>query len=244
MNDKKRYIIAALMIILVVVVIFGMIKWNEFSNENNNEIDSSSTFVDVEDINNVPVVDEKLGETMKITQNYLITYTRNKSSIWYMSSAKVKKITIDGNDAFIVLTNEDGSKSINATIDSSKVEVKKDDVINFVGTIDLENGYINLSKISKEIIDYSNVTKLDFNELVDNIKKVLSNEFVVSGYMITDGDKYKLYKNKKEYENNPGVGNYFTLIWKDEFNLTGNANVTVKCLIGDTFKLKECELME
>lgn len=239
---KSKVIISIIVLVLAIAIIGGLYIFNKIK-ENENE-NYSPSLIDVGDINNVPSVDSKLGETMKITHNYLLSYTTKKSSIWYMSSATIKKIKDDGNYATITLVNEDGSKTLVATIDKDKVDVKKGDTINFVGTIDLENGYLVLSRISKDLINYNSVTKIEFTELVDNIDKLLNNYFVVSGYMITDDDKYKLYDSKTSYQNGDNFGNYFNLIWKDTFNYTGNANVTVMCKIGDTFKLVECELVE
>lgn len=243
MKEKKvNKIVAFIVILLAIIIIGGLFIWNKIKEKESETY--SPTLLDVGEVNNVPSVDSKLGETMKITHNYLLSYTKQKASIWYMSSATIKKIKIDGNYATITLVNEDESRTLMATIDSDKVDVKKGDTINFVGTIDLENGYLVLSKISKDLINYNSVTMIDFNELVDNLDKLFDNYFVVSGYMITEGEKYKLFASKEAYEKNSSVGNYFNLIWKDTFNYTGNANVTVTCKIGDTFELKECELIE
>lgn len=241
-KSKGKIIISIIVIVLCIGVISGLYIFNKIKEKENENY--SPTLMDVGDVNNVPSVDSKLGDTMKITHSYLLSYTTKKASIWYMSSATIKKIKINDDEATITLINEDGSKSLTAIIDNDKVDVKKGDTINFVGTINLENGQIVLSKISKDLINYNSVTKIEFNELVDNIDKLFSNYFVVSGYMVTDGDKYKLYDSKSSYQKNSGVGNYFNLVWKDTFNYTGNANVTVMCMIGDTFKLIDCELME
>ena len=161
-----------------------------------------------------------------------------------MSSAIVSKIKLDGTDAFITLTNDDKTHKLIAEISSDKVNVKKGDSINFVGTIDLETGNIELAKISKDTINYKNVKKMEFTKLVDNIKKVKDNIFVISGYMITDGDRYKLFESKTSYKDNNNVGEYFTISWDKEFNYTGNANVTLECKLNGTYKLKECSLVE
>lgn len=228
------------LIILIMILVLGIILFFVFKDFNKEE--EKPTYVDTSDVNNVPDVEKRLGNTMKITQNYLLTYTKNKSSIWYMSSAKVKNIKIKDSDAYITLS--DDNKTLKAWIEADKVNIKKDDIINFVGTIELSDGSLKLSKISVDSINYKNVTEIIFSDLVDNINLVLDNKFVIDGYMITDGSKYKLYSSKNSYESNPSVGNYFTLIWKDKFNYTGNANVTVQCSIGDTFKLIDCELLE
>lgn len=129
-------------------------------------------------------------------------------------------------------------------IQADKCIVKKGDIVNFVGTIDLETGSIELSRVSLEEIDYKSVTGIEINELIDNIKAVKNNYFVVSGYMVTDSDKYKLFESKSSYLKDKNVGTYFYLNWKDKFNYTGNQEVKVKCKILDTYKLNYCELME
>ena len=146
--------------------------------------------IDLSDVDNVAAVESRLDYKMKISQGYLLTYTTNKSGIWYMSSAKVKNIKIKDSDAYITLS--DNNKTLKAWIEADKVNIKKDDIINFVGTVELSDGSLKLSKISVDSINYKNVTEIIFSDLVDNINLVLDNKFVIDGYMITDGSKYKL----------------------------------------------------
>jgi hypothetical protein len=201
-------------------------------------------YVDVSDVNNVDAVESRLDYRMKISQSYLLTYTTNKSGIWYMSSAYVSKKKIDGTTAYITVTNEDKTHSIVLEIESNKADIKKGDLVNFVGTIDLETGNLELAKLSKDTINYSNVTEMEFTKLIDNIKLVKENVLVISGYMITDKDRFKLYESKPAYEEDSSVGTYFSINWKDKFNYTGNANVTIECKINGTYKLKDCSLVE
>ena len=234
------------LVIIFFAILFGiaLVAWIK-SNDKDKDLDNEELpIVDVSDVNNVDVVEARLDYKMKISQSYLLTYTTNKSGIWYMSSAIVSKIKLDGTDAFITLTNDDKTHKLIAEISSDKVNVKKGDSINFVGTIDLETGNIELAKISKDTINYKNVKKMEFTKLVDNIKKVKDNIFVISGYMITDGDRYKLFESKTSYKENNNVGEYFTISWDKEFNYTGNANVTLECKLNGTYKLKECSLVE
>ena len=70
------------------------------------------------------------------------------------------------------------------------------------------------------------------------------NIFVIDGYMITDKDRYKLFESKTDYEEDSSVGTYFTIGWKDKFEFTGNANVTLECKINGTYKLKDCVLVD
>ncbi len=200
--------------------------------------------VDLTDVNNVDAVESRLDYKMKITQGYLLTYTTNKSGIWYMSSAIVDSIKKDGIYGYVTLVNDSKSHKLVVEIDSNKIDVKKGDTVNFVGTVDLETGNIELARLSKDTINYSNVKEMEFTKLVDNIKAVKDNIFVISGYMITDKDKYKLFESKDSYEGDSSVGTYFTISWKDKFNLTGNAYVTLECKLNGTYKLKECVLID
>lgn len=214
------------------------------SKNNKVEEDNPNIEVDLTDVNNVEAVESRLDYKMKISQGYLLTYTTNKSGIWYMSSALVDKVKVDGTLAYVTLTNESKSHKLVTEIATNKVNVKSGDTVYFVGTVDLETGNIELAKLSKDIINYSNVTEMEFTKLVDNIKLVKDNVFVISGYMITDKDRYKLFESKVEYEEDSSVGRYFTITWKDKFNMTGNANVTLECKLNGTYKLKECILVE
>ena len=214
------------------------------SKNNKVEEDNPNIEVDLTDVNNVEAVESRLDYKMKISQGYLLTYTTNKSGIWYMSSALVDTVKVDGTLAYVTLTNESKSHKLVTEIATNKVNVKSGDTVYFVGTVDLETGNIELAKLSKDIINYSNVTEMEFTKLVDNIKLVKDNVFVISGYMITDKDRYKLFESKIDYEEDSSVGRYFTITWKDKFNMTGNANVTLECKLNGTYKLKECSLVE
>ena len=239
----KKEIIFFSIFFLIILAIAGWFYFVIYLGDKEVEEKTNQGF-DLSDVNNVDAVESRLDYKMKISQGYLLTYTTNKSGIWYMSSAIVSKIKLDGTDAFITLTNDDKTHKLIAEISSDKVNVKKGDSINFVGTIDLETGKIELAKISKDTINYKNVKKMEFTKLVDNIKKVKDNIFVISGYMITDGDRYKLFESKTSYKENNNVGEYFTISWDKEFNYTGNANVTLECKLNGTYKLKECSLVE
>lgn len=239
----KKEIIFFSIFFLIILAIAGWFYFVIYLGDKEVEEKTNQGF-DLSDVNNVDAVESRLDYKMKISQGYLLTYTTNKSGIWYMSSAIVSKIKLDGTDAFITLTNDDKTHKLIAEISSDKVNVKKGYSINFVGTIDLETGNIELAKISKDTINYKNVKKMEFTKLVDNIKKVKDNIFVISGYMITDGDRYKLFESKTSYKENNNVGEYFTISWDKEFNYTGNANVTLECKLNGTYKLKECSLVE
>lgn len=240
-NKYKTIIIS---IICLIIMLAFVIFWNMIIVKDKDK-ESENSNIDLGNVNNISSVEAKLGEDIKITQSYLLTYTSNKASIWYMSSAYVKAIKYDAMDATITFSDsENGEIKINGTIDKDKCDVKIGNIVNFVGTVDLNTGMIELTKISTDTIDYKNVTEIDFKDLVNNIQKVKNNYFIVIGYMVTDGDKYKLFDSKEDYTKNSNAGTYFLLNWKDTFMYTGNQKITVKCLIEDTYKLNMCELVE
>lgn len=244
MEFIKQHKIELIVLLSIILLVGALVAWVKIVNKDEIMDNEEYPLVDVSDVNNVDAVEARLDYKMKISQSYLLTYTTNKSGIWYMSSAIVSKIKIDGTDAYITVTNSDKTHSMILEIESNKVNVKKGDTINFVGTVDLETGNLELAKLSKDTINYSNVTEMEFTKLVDNIKSVKDNVFVINGYMITDKDRFKLFESKSSYEENSSVGEYFTITWKDKFNYTGNANVTLECKLNGTYKLKDCVLVE
>ncbi len=244
MKFIKENIVIIVSFVALILMIGGVLIWNKIVDKQNEDKNKPAPVVDVGDVNNISSVESKLGYKMKITQGYLLTYTTNKSGVWYESSGYITSMKKDGRDGYITLSNKDKSKKIKATIDSTKLDVKNGDLVNFVGTIDLETGDLELSKISKEEIGYSNVTIIELGELVDNIKAVKDNIFVVSGYMITDGPRYKLFESKTAYEKDKSVGTYFSLEWDGEAQYTGNANVTVECKINGTYSLNMCTIIK
>lgn len=244
MNTIKKNIVPLIVILSLITMTTGVVIWNKIVDKQNNEKDKQTNVIDVSDVNNIDSIESKLGNPIKITQNYLLTYTTNKSGTWYMSSAYVKKITINDNNAMIEFTDENKKFTLVGNINKDKLNIEKGDFVNFVGSIDLSTGYFKLSKVSKDTINYKSVTTMDFIDLINNIQDVLSNEFIINGYMVTDGDKYKLYDSKSDYKKDGSVGTYFTIIWDNDFNYTGNANITISCNIGGTFKLKNCSMIE
>ncbi len=244
MNTIKKNIVPLIVILSLALMTISVVMWNKIIDKQNIEKVKPTTEIDVSDVNNIDIIEAKLGSSIKITQSYLLTYTTNKSGVWYMSSAYVKKITIKDNNAMIEFTDDNKEFTLIGNINKDKLDIKKGDFVNFVGSIDLSTGYFKLSKVSKDTINYKSVTTMEFKDLINNIKSVLSNEFVISGYMVTDGDKYKLYESKNNYKKDGSVGTYFTIIWDDDFNYTGNADITISCNIGGTFKLKNCSMIE
>jgi hypothetical protein len=246
MEFIKQHKLEIIVVLTSFLLVGAFIAWIKLINKDKDDSlnEEEVPYVDVSDVNNVDAVESRLDYKMKISQGYLLTYTTNKSGIWYMSSAYVSKIKVDGTIAYITVANKEKTHSIVLEIESNKVNVKKGDLVNFVGTIDLETTNIELAKLSKDTINYSNVTEMEFTKLVDNIKLVKDNVFVINGYMITDKDRFKLFESKSSYEEDSSVGRYFTITWKDKFNYTGNANVTLECKINGTYKLKDCVLVE
>lgn len=235
--SKIRILISVVLVSLFMVA--GIMYFSHINKDNNEDINNVNT--DYGDVTNVPIIDAKLGEDIKITQSYLKKYVIKKSGLWYMSNGKISsiksnedgttyKIVSNSNQVLILYTSKDNEG------------FKKGDNVNFVGTINLSDGSINLSSISKDEINYSSPTVIELDELINHINTIKSNYFIVNGYMVTEGSIYKLYDSKEDYKSEETQSIPFELEWKDKFNLTGNANVTVKCLIGSTFKLKECVL--
>lgn len=246
MEYLKKYRVAIIVIVSLIIMFLGVLFWNKIVSlqKEDKETTQTSKPVDVSDVSNISSVEEKLGQPMKITQNYLLRYTTSKSGTWYMSKASIKKITIKKDEAIITLVSEDNKYSLVGTIAKDKIDLKKGDVVNFVGNVDFVSGGLSLTKITKDSINYVDVNVIEFEALADTLAKVLKNQFVISGYMVTDGNKYKLFESKTAYNKTDKVGTYFNLIWKDDFSFTGNSNVTVQCYIGDTYKLKDCTLLE
>lgn len=228
----------------ILIMIVGVLFWNFISNrqaEDKNK--KTNNFIDVSDVDNIDSVEAKLGEDMKITQGYLLNYTTKKSGVWYMSSGVVVDVDSD-NKYSIIKVKSDNNNSLKLSIAKDKCKVKKNDKIYFVGTIDLETEEINLTKIDTEPINYNNVKEIDLDNLITNIESIKSNNFIVHGYLVTEGEKYKLFDTKDDYKEDNSFGNYFTITWKDKFPYTGTQEVSVKCKIADTYKLKECELVK
>ena len=59
--------------------------------------------------------------------------------------------------------------------------------------------------------------------------------------MVTDGNRFLLYENKQDYEDKSK--NYFVLNFNN-INVTGNAKVTVRCQIKNSYTLINCELTQ
>lgn len=242
MNIIKNNKAVIISIICLILMLTSVLIWNKIITKQNEPEQKEE--IDLSDVNNIESVESKLGSDIKITQGYLLTYTRNKSKTWYLSKGYIKSVKTNDSTATITLTSsKDSKKTLTTTINSDKWNLTKGDLINFVGTIDLANKSISLSKISKETIDYKNVIEVEIDTLIDNINQVKSNNFIINGYMVTEEDKYKLYDSKEAYNKDSSVGNYFTISWKSQFEYTGNSNVTIKCLIEDTYKLSSCELL-
>lgn len=241
----KKYGVEIFVVALIIIMLFGVLFWNYVSKEQaekkKQEEKATETLNSVE-ASNVSIVDGKLGTDVRITQDYLIKYTSKKSGIWYLSKAKVKNIKENGTNLVLILT--DDKDDLMANISSERSDVKVNDTVYFVGTIDLNDGSIDLAKISVEEINYSSAVSLEFSDLINNISLLKSTHFQVSGYLVTENEKFKLFDNKDAYKNDPSVGTYFNIEWKDKFNYTGNQDVLIDCVIKDTYKLGECSLIE
>ena len=243
-KDSKKSLIILIVTVLIIIVV--LVLSNVMSNKKKEEnTDSGIDVVDYNEVDNVAVVDEKLKEgDYRVTQGYLLNYTKRKSNTWYSSYGIILDYKVKNKDVIITLGQEKSTNKIIAHIDQEYFNFKKKDKVYFVGTIDLVDGSLNLSRISKEEIDYNNVVELPFNDLYMNIYYLKNTYVIVSGYMITAAAEYKLYESKESYKKDETLGTYFYLEWADKFNYTGTSNVLVKCFIGDRYKLIGCELIQ
>lgn len=235
MENLKGVIVIIITSVIVGISLFFFLNNDKQKNElKNNDIN------DYSDVSNVSVIDNKLGKDIKITQSYLMKYTINKTGIWYMSYGVISKINIT--DKSIIYTFKDGKNSINGNIAKTDNVYEKGSKVYFVGNINLSNGELNLSNISYDKIEYSTGINIGLKELVEHINIVRNTDFLVQGYMVTDGKEYKLFDSKKDYQKNNIAGNYFLLSMDKSFNYTGNANVTLRCNINGLFNLRNCSL--
>lgn len=248
MSKYKIPIIISIFILFCIinVLLFNYISDKQYNKDNNikdTEEIKESLLVEVDDVNNVPSIDAKLGTDIKITQSYLKNYIIKKQGIWYMSYGYVKNIKKTNDTCIIQISEDKNSKDIlTVSISSDKCKIKVNNYVYFVGTIDIQDGYLELSKISLTNIDYTNVTELNIKDLINNIELVRNNNFIVSGFLVTKDNQYLLYDNKNDYTIE--LSNYFIINWKDEFNYTGNQSVTLTCNIGNSYTLNNCYLNE
>ena len=220
-----------LLFIIIIVLVCGCKK---------EEKDNTSTEIDLSDVSNVSIIDAKLGDDIKITTSYLMTYITKKSGIWYMSEGIIKDINSSNGKTIYSITN-DSNTILKGSIDSEKEILKKNTKVYFVFTIDLSNGDLKLVKISNDPIDYNSVTNISFDDLYDNIKKLLNTKFIINGYMVTINDKYVLYDTKSDYEKESK--DYFVINWEGDPKYTGNAPVVLSCNINNIYSLKNCNVV-
>ena len=241
MWEKIRVYVVSL--IILIVMLAGVLVWNKIINKDKKE---EVETVDVSDVNNVKIVDSKLSnEDYRITQSYLMTYTVHKAGTWYYSKGYVSKIKYNEDDAIITISESKNSKDvITGIISKDKCNVKVGDTIYFVGTVSIKNNNINLTKIDTKEINYNSVTNIEFMDLKTNLNYLKNTYFVISGYMITDGEKYKLFDSKDAYGKSSEPGTYFLINWDGTFDYTGNQDVKIRCQLADTYKLKECSLVK
>lgn len=232
--DKLKGIIV--IFVAAIIVGIGLV----FFLNSNIDLEEVPTDNDYSDVSNVPVIDGKLGSDIKITQSYLMKYTINKTGVWYMSYGTVSKIKVT--DKSVEYTFSDGDNSIKGSIAKSDGVYEKGSKVYFVGTINLSNGSINLSTVSKEKPGYSTPLEMELSDFIEHVNEVRNTDFLVQGYMVTDNDEYKLFDSKSKYKSDSSAGNYFLLSMDKSFNYTGNANVTLRCNIDGTYKLRNCKL--
>jgi len=231
-------------LVIVILLIIGLGIWFVGVCFSDKKIEEKNPIVDNDysDVTNVPVIDKKLGNDVKITQSYLMKYTINKNGVWYMSKGKISNIKVT--DKSIIYTFSDGNNTILGSIVKTDGIYEKGSEVYFVGTINLGNGIMNLSTISTDEINYSSPVKIELSDLIKHVNDVRDTDFLIQGYMVTDEKEYKLYDSKKAYQKNDKAGNYFLLSMDKSFNYTGNANVTLKCNINGTYNLRNCSLVQ
>lgn len=246
MTIIKEHRVLIISVIAIVLMLLSVFFWNYVSKKQAEaKTENSTNLVDISDVDNVASVESKLGSDIKITQGYLLTYTVKKSSIWYMSTGVIDSIQTDGDYSIIrIRSSLEDDAYLEASILTSKCSVKKKDTVYFVGNVDLNTGMLELAKISVEPIRYNSVTEVSLSDLIANIQQVKSNFFIVNGYLVTEGENYKIYDTKEAYTTDSSFGHYFSVTWEEEFPYTGNQSVSIKCQIGDTYKLRSCALME
>lgn len=243
MNFIKQNKALFISIISLFIMILLIPSWNYIIKKQNESKEKTTPEIQTENI--LPDIEDKFGAIIEINQNKLLKYTKEKRQIWYLSSGYVKNVNTTNSITTITFSSTKESNNIlKATIDSNKWEYQKGDTLNFLGSINLSNNELSLTKISKEPINYKNVIELQIDSLIENINKLKINYFMINGYMVTDNEEYKLYNSKESYKKDSSIGNYFTISWQDEFNYTGNQYVILKCKIEDTYKLNECELQQ
>lgn len=242
MKNRKMYLFLLLFVLFSIgqVCFFNYIVKKDKNKEQ--ETKQEATQVDLSNASNVSTIDSKLGDDIVITQGYLMRYVVKKRGIWYQSSGYVQQVSKSGSTSTIKLSSKTNNKEyITLYIDSNKCNVKKGDTVYFVGTMNLDSASMNLAKISKEEFVYSDSTKISTEDLINNMNLLKNTKFIIKGYMITDGDKYKIYDSKKDYNSE---GKYFSINWKDTFNFTGNQEVIITCNLGDGYSLNKCVYSE
>ena len=238
MDKLKGFLVIVILLIVGLGIWFVSVCFSDKKTEENNPIVDN----DYSDVTNVPVIDKKLGNDVKITQSYLMKYTINKTGIWYMSYGKISNVKVTKNS--IIYTFSDGRNSIDGSISKSDGIYEKGNNVYFVGTINLSDGIINLSTVSMEEINYSSPVNIEISELIKHVNDIRDTDFLIQGYLVTDNNEYKLFDSKDDYKDDSSAGNYFLLSMNKDFNYTGNAFVTLRCNIDGTYKLRNCSLEE
>lgn len=239
MQNKRVpiFIICFLLFCFMNIFIFNKIADKQYGEKKLESIQKE----EVSDYNNVSIVDAKLGNPYSITTGYLKTYATKKSGIWYQSKALVQSVSVKNNITTIILRQENSQEQKLVANYYEKSDIKKGDFVSFVGTIKFEDSSLHLSKISKDEITYQDVTILPFEDLYENITLLAKQEFVINGFLVTEGNRYLLYDSKEEYQNR-NTGNYFILHFETDFSYTGNQSVKVSCLLENSYTLKNCNL--
>ena len=89
-------------LIILIVIICGSI----ISKNKEKDLDVDNKQVDVSDVDNVSIVDEKLKQgDYRVSQSYLLNYTKRKGNVWYSSKGIVTNIKYKNNTFLMKMMN-------------------------------------------------------------------------------------------------------------------------------------------
>ena len=227
----KSKIILSIICLLVVSFILILFFYKDKKD------DSLKDIIDIDlDISSI---DNKLGNEIDISFDYLSNYILKKSNIWYRSNGIISDIS--KKDNYIKYKISIDKKSYIIAYYDKKNDYKVNDKIYFIFTMDFNNS-IKLVKISKDYIDYNSVIDIDLNDLYSHLDLLSKSKFNINGYLVTVKDKYYFYSNKDSYLKK--VKDYYVINWDGDPLYTGNGNVRLSCSINNIYSLNNCIVIE
>lgn len=228
-------------LLFLLFCIFSLFLFNKIADKQYGKKEISETNTNpVLDYNNVTIVDSKLGSPYSITVGYLKNYAKKKSGIWYQSEAFVERIQkSQGITTFTLRDIIDKEIKIQAT-SSTSFDVKENDIVQFVGTLRLDDFSISLAKISKEEIEYQDATKVSFSDFFTTISLLEKQEFLIHGYLVKEDDSYYLYDSVEDYQTHSNKN--FLVHWEKEISPEDIENKQISCQLQNSYTLKNCKL--